>query len=449
MKFTRQDADGTSDSPAEVPREFPGTALIAERDQRPPLQPDCIEVCILSSTEISPVRPISSIEMDELANPFRPGAGSPPPALVGRDGLIDSFRTTVGRALAGRPGQSVMPIGLRGVGKTVLLNRFAELAEEQGLRVGYIEAPESGEFPTLLAWRLRKILLDLDRAGKASRAVAKALAVLRSFTYTLPDGTTLSVGVDPLAGFADSGNLSDDVTDLLVVAGEAARDRDTGIVLAIDEVQYLSGPELGALITAIHRTVQLNLPVVLVGAGLPQLPGLTGSAKTYAERLFRFPRIDSLGPKEARAVLELPVLEAGVKYTRDALDLLVDHTQGYPYFLQEWGYEVWNVTKRSPIDLPSVRRAEPLVLNKLDENFFLVRMDRLTPAEKAYLVAMAELGPGPHRSGDVAAQLGVRVESVAPRRSGLIRKGMIFSPAHGDTAFTVPMFDEFLRRITS
>lgn len=252
--------------------------------------------------------------------------------------------------------------------------------------------------------------------------------------------------MDAIGGQADSGDLAEDLTDLFVAAGQAAQERETGIVFAIDEVQYLKAPELGALITAIHRTVQLNLPIVLVGAGLPTLPGLTGSAKSYAERLFRFPQIGSLAAREARDVLQLPVLDAGVKYTPEALDQLIEQTQGYPYFLQEWGYEVWNVATSSPIDLPAVQRAEPLVRSKLDNNFFLVRMDRLTPAEKLYLHAMAQLGPGPHRSGDIAHQLGVRVESVAPRRSGLITKGMIYSPAHGDTAFTVPLFDDFLRR---
>lgn len=383
--------------------------------------------------------------MDELENPFRPGAGSPPPALVGRDALLAGFKVTVGRALAGRPGQSVMPIGLRGVGKTVLLNRFAELAEEAGLRVSYMEAPETGDFAMLIAGQVRKILLGLERK-KASRAVTHALGVLRSFTYTLPDGSSVALGVAPVGGEGDSGDLAEDLTDLFVAAGRAAQERDTGIVFAIDEVQYLTSTELAALISAVHRTVQLNLPIVLVGAGLPTLPGLTGSAKSYAERLFRFPQIGFLGPQEARDVLKLPVLDAGVEYTREALDQLIDQTKGYPYFLQEWGYEVWNVANGSPIGLDAVRRAQPLVRSKLDNNFFLVRMDRLTPAEKTYLRAMAELGPGPHRSGDIAQQLGVRVESVAPRRSGLITKGMIYSPAHGDTAFTVPLFDDFLRR---
>lgn len=384
--------------------------------------------------------------MDAIENPFRPGAGSPPPALVGRDALMADFGVTVGRAVRGRPGQSLMPIGLRGVGKTVLLNRFQTIAQDQGLRVGYLEAPETGDFPRLLATTLRKILVELDRAGPMSRAARRALAVLKSFTVTLPDGSSISIGVDPLAGVGDSGDLTTDLTELLVAAGEAAMDRQSGIVLAIDEVQYLSGEELASLITAIHRTVQLDLPVVLVGAGLPQLPGLAGDAKSYAERLFKFPRIDSLGPTEAREVLELPVANQGVGFTSDALDVLLHNTQGYPYFLQEWGYEVWNAASASPIDQDDVKRAASAVQQKLDDNFFLVRMDRLTPAEKSYLYAMAKLGPGPHRSGDIASELGVKVETVAPRRSGLIKKGMIYSPAHGDTAFTVPMFDGFLRR---
>ena len=383
--------------------------------------------------------------MDPFENPFRPGAGAPPPALVGRDALIDGFSLTLRRAVAGRPGKSVMPIGLRGVGKTVLLNRFEAIAREQGLRVGFIEAPESGDFRRLLAARLRAILLDLDR-GPVSTVVKRALGTLKAFTYNLPDGTSISIDVDPLRGSADSGVLSEDVTELLVATGEAARDRRSGVVLAIDEVQYLSGEELSAMISAIHRTVQLDLPVVLVGAGLPQLPGLAGDAKSYAERLFEFPRIGSLSKSDAEAVLVLPAEEQGVSFARAALRELLEHTQGYPYFLQEWGYHVWNAAESSPIRAGDVQRVAADVQRHLDDNFFLVRMDRLTPAERKYLRAMAELGPGPHRSGDIAGQLGVKVESVAPRRSGLIQKGMIYSPAHGDTAFTVPLFDEFLRR---
>lgn len=338
-----------------------------------------------------------------------------------------------------------MPTGLRGVGKTVLLNRFHEIARDEELQVAYIEAPESGDFRRLLATRLRAILLGMDE-GPVSRAVTRALGTLKSFAYTLPDGSSISIDIDALRGRADSGVLSEDITDLLVATGEAAKDRGVGVVIAIDEVQYLSSEELAAMITAIHRTVQLSLPVMLVGAGLPQLPGLAGEAKSYAERLFDFPRIGSLDSDDAKAVLSLPVEQHGVEFTGGALEQILDATAGYPYFLQEWGYHVWNVATSSPISADDVRVAAPEVQQQLDENFFLVRMDRLTPAEREYLRAMATLGAGPHRSGDIAAELGVKVESVAPRRSGLIRKGMIYSPAHGDTAFTVPLFDDFLRR---
>ncbi len=385
--------------------------------------------------------------MDPLSNPFRPGAGTRPPALLGRDDLIDRYSVALRRAVSGRPGKSLMPIGLRGVGKTVLLNRFREIALAEGLKVAYIEAPETGDLARLLAIRLRAILLELDE-GPVSRIVKRAIGTLKSFTYSLPDGSSISLGVDPVIGSADSGVLSEDVTDLLVAVGEAAKERGPGVLLAIDEVQYLTAEELGALITAIHRTVQMDLPVMLVGAGLPQLPGLAGDAKSYAERLFDFPAIDSLAPADARAVLEIPASEQGVAFETAALDRILEISGRYPYFLQEWGYHVWNSASGSPITLEEVQLAAPEVQRQLDENFFLVRMDRLTPAEEDYLRAMAQLGPGPHRSGDIAAQLGVKVEGVAPRRAGLITKGMIYSPAHGDTAFTVPLFDDFLRRTT-
>ena len=339
-----------------------------------------------------------------------------------------------------------MPIGLRGVGKTVLLNRFAEIAEQEGYRVGFIEAPETDRFARLLANRLRRILLAMDR-GPVSSAVRKALAVLKSFTLTLPDGSAVFVDLDPLVGEADSGNLADDVTDLLVAVGEAARERAQGVLIAIDEVQYLTTEELAAAIVAVHRTTQLNLPVVLVGTGLPQLPGIAGEAKSYAERLFEFPEIGALSRDDARTALIVPAAEQDVTWSDEALGEIVVASSGYPYFLQEWGHHVWNVAADSRIDLDDVEESHTLVKADLDNNFFRVRLDRLTPKEREYLRAMAELGPGPHRSGDIAAELDVRVESIAPRRSALIKKGMVYSPAHGDTAFTVPLFDEFLRRV--
>ena len=383
--------------------------------------------------------------MDPTTNPYRPGAGTTPPALIGRDELIQEFGVTLLRAVRGRPGKSVMAIGLRGVGKTVLLNQFQETAEHQGMLVGFMEAPETGDFRRLLAIRLRALLLQLQRGG-AGEAVRNALRILKGFTYQLPDGSSIRFDVDAIAGKADSGVLSEDLADLFVATGEAAVEENTGVLLAVDEVQYLEGEELGALITAIHRTSQLDLPVVLVGAGLPQLPGLAGDAKSYAERLFNFPEVGSLDNEESQDVLRIPAQAQGVEFEQDALDFIVEATSGYPYFLQEWGYHTWETAETSPIRLDVVEEVGERVEEQLDENFFRVRLDRLTPAEKTYLLAMAELGPGPHRSGDIAAKLEVKVESVAPRRSGLIKKGMIYSPAHGDTAFTVPLFDQFLKR---
>ncbi len=384
--------------------------------------------------------------MDELRNPYRPGAGTRPPALLGRDALIDHFGVTVRRAMAGHPGKSMIPIGLRGVGKTVLLNRFAEIAEQEALMVGFIEAPETGDFRVLLANRLRKILIVHDTNRKTTK-VLRAMRILKTFSLQLPDGARLSIDVDALRGEADSGNLADDLTDLLIATGEASQERGSGLLLAIDEMQYLHEDELAALITAIHRTTQQDLPVVLVGAGLPQLPALAGEAKSYAERLFEFPQIGQLDRRDARDAILVPAASQHIEFTDEAIDAIIEQAHGYPYFLQEWGYHVWNAARSSLIDRRTVDDITPAVVQHLDNNFFRVRFDRLTPAEKKYLRAMAELGVGPHRSGDVAAELGVRVESVAPRRSALISKGMIYSPAHGDTAFTVPLFDEFLRRI--
>jgi hypothetical protein len=386
--------------------------------------------------------------MDPLRNPYNPGAGTPPPALVGRDTLIEQFGITVQRARRGIPGQSLMPIGLRGVGKTVLLNRFVNDATSLGTMALLIEAPEDGNLRQLLAREARKALLKLDRMGAVSSVVKRALRIFKSFTVTVaPDGAvSAGVDIDPEVGVADSGVLADDVTDLLIALGEAARDRDTALVIAIDELQYLDGDELAALITAVHRTTQLQLPFVLVGAGLPQLPGLAGNAKSYAERLFTFPEIGPLSDEEAIAAVTRPAADADVVVEADAAAAILRATRGYPYFLQEWAYESWNEATEGRIRLVDVEAAAPRVIGKLDRNFFRVRIDRLTPSERKYLRAMADLGPGPHRSGDIARRYGAKVESVGPLRNALIRKGMIYSPSHGDTAFTVPLFDEFLRR---
>ena len=385
--------------------------------------------------------------MDPLRNPFSPGAGNPPPELAGRGDLLREAEIMVGRVKDGRYEQSLMLVGLRGVGKTVLLNRIRELAESTGYAVVMIEATESRSLPELLIPGLRHILFRLDAAAGASEKVKRGLRVLRSFVGGLRIKIgDIEIGVDPEKGSADSGDLEADLSELLAAIGEAAQDRKTAVAIIIDEIQYLSEEEMSALIMALHRISQRQLPVVLVGAGLPQLVGLAGRSKSYAERLFRYPTVGPLSHDDAIEALRDPVQRQGCSFTSDALEELVRVTHGYPYFLQEWGYATWNIAKTSPFTIDMVRDATALAIRKLDESFFRVRFDRLTPREKDYLRALADLGPGPHRSGDVADRLHVKVQSIAPLRSGLIRKGMIYSPAHGDTAFTVPLFDEFMLR---
>ncbi len=387
--------------------------------------------------------------MEPLLNPFSPGAGSPPPELAGRNDLLGEARIALGRVKAGRYEQSMMLVGLRGVGKTVLLNRIRELAEADKYAVVMVEATESRSLPELLVPALRQILYRLDAMAGVSEKVKRGLRVLGSFIGAVRmkmGEVEFGLDIDPEKGAGDSGDLEADLAELFVALGEAAQDRQTAVAITVDEIQYLSEDEMSALIMAIHRVSQRQLPVVLVGAGLPQLVGLAGRSKSYAERLFRYPSVGPLAKTDAEEALRGPVAQQGVAFTADALDELVRVTHGYPYFLQEWGYAAWNLAPASPIDLGIVKSASSLAIKKLDQNFFRVRFDRLTPREKDYMRALAELGPGAHRSGDIADCLGVRVQSIAPLRSGLIKKGMIYSPAHGDTAFTVPLFDEFMLR---
>lgn len=387
--------------------------------------------------------------MDPLQNPFSPGAGSPPPELAGRDDLLRQAEVTLGRIKSGRYEQSLLLVGLRGVGKTVLLNRVRDLAEGQKYGVAMIEITENRSLPELLVPALRQILFRLDSMADVSDKVKRGLRVLRSFVGALKvkfADIEVGVSIDPERGTADSGDLEADLAQLFISLGEAAADRSSAVAVIVDEMQYLSEKEMSALIMAIHAVSQRRLPLVLIGAGLPQLVGLAGRSKSYAERLFQYPRVDALSPEDAQEALRGPVTKQGAGIDADALEYLVQTTKGYPYFLQEWGYQAWNIAPHSPIDIHAARRATGLSIKKLDESFFRVRFDRLTPREKEYMRALAHLGPGPHRSGDIAECLGVRVQSIAPLRSGLIRKGMIYSPAHGDTAFTVPLFDQFMLR---
>jgi len=385
-----------------------------------------------------------------VQNPYAPGAGTPPPELAGREELREAARVALARIRAGRPGKSLLMVGLRGVGKTVLLDKMREDAEVAGLRTIRIEAPENRSLPAILAPQLRIALLELSRDEKAKDLAQRALRGLAGFAKALKlKYQDIEVGFDfePEPGLADNGDLEHDLQALLEVAGSAAQKAGTALVLFVDELQYVEEEQLASLITALHRTAQRGLPVALIGAGLPQLPGKMGRAKSYAERLFDFPRLGPLPAGAAATAIAEPAREQGVEFQPEALQRIIDQTQGYPYFLQEWGKHAWNTASASPITLHDVEQASVAAIAELDESFFRVRFDRLTSLEKRYLRAMADLGPGPHRSGDVAMRLGRGVTSLAPTRSQLVAKGMIWSPSHGDTAFTVPLFDDFMKRI--
>ncbi|MDZ4853311.1 MAG: ATP-binding protein [Nitrospirota bacterium] len=387
--------------------------------------------------------------MDPIKNPFAPGAGSPPPELVGRDPILAQARVLLGRVKQRKFEKSILLTGLRGVGKTVLLNEIERIAKSEEYRTIQIEAHEDKPLGPLIAPYLRTVLYELNRVAGAGDKVKRGLAVLRSFIGALKvevGDVTFGLDIDPEKGAADSGDLEIDLPNLFVAVAEAAEERKSAVAVLIDEVQYFNRKELGALIMAMHKVQQRQLPLVLLGAGLPILPGLAGESKSYAERLFSFPDIGALSEEDAAKALREPAHAAGVVFEAPALADVFRLTKGYPYFLQEWGYQSWNLATASPITLPIVQNATAKVIPRLDQNFFRVRFDRLTPSEKNFLRAIAELGAGPQRTGDIADTVGVKISSLGPVRAKLIRKGMIYSPAHGDIAFTVPLFDEFMRR---
>ena len=387
--------------------------------------------------------------MDHIKNPFSPGAGSPPPELVGRDHILEKSRVLLGRAREGRSEKSLLLVGLRGVGKTVLLNEIERITRETGYHTIALEAHEDKSLAALLTPHLRQLLFELDRMKGLSSKVRRGLGVLKSFISGIKVKVSeieLGLDIEPERGTADSGDLEVDLANLFIAVAEAAQDRKTAVALLIDEIQYLSEKELSALIMAMHKMQQRRLPLVLLGAGLPILTRLAGESKSYAERLFEFPEIGPLSNVDATKALQDPVLRANVKFAIEAIKEILHLTQGYPYFIQEWGYQSWNHAEKSPISFVDVQNATKTVTQRLDVNFFKVRFDRLTSGEKRYLRAMAQLKGAGQRSGDIAELLGVKVNSLGPIRANLINKGMIYSPTYGDVAFTVPLFDEFMLR---
>lgn len=386
--------------------------------------------------------------MDPVRNPYAPGAGTPPPELAGRSDIIKDGTIALRRVASGRPAQSLILVGLRGVGKTVLLNRLKEISDEQSFKAAIIEAHEGKTLPELLVPSLRTILFSLSAVENAKQKARRGLRALKGFLggFRVSMGD-IDVGIDAESGLADSGDIEADLPDLIAAVGEAAKEAGKPVALFVDELQYLRPEEFSALIMSIHRINQRGLPLILVGAGLPQIHGLAGNSKSYAERLFRFPEIGALDHDDAIAAISNPAQAEGASFSQEAIERLLILTERYPYFLQQWAYEAWNASPSKEISAATVDVATKLAIQELDKSFFKVRFDRCTPSEKKYMRALADFGQGKHRSGDIAEKLNVKVTSVAPTRSALIKKGMIYSPSHGDTAFTVPLFDQYMRRV--
>ena len=388
--------------------------------------------------------------MSPLENPFAPGAGVPPPELAGRDELLDSIHIASERTRRRLAARSVLLLGLRGVGKTVVLGRAQERAAEAGLTTVMVEASDRSPLPALLAAELQGAILRLSRQRRVRALATRALGVLAGFAAALKvkyGEVELGIATPVEPGVADSGDLELDLAALFETVGAAASGSDTALFLIVDELQYVPKAELAALSAALHRAAQRRLPILLAGAGLPQLRAQVAAAKTYAERLFEFREVGPLDELASADAVAKPIRAQQADIVPGALTSIVAETKGYPYFLQEWGKHVWDIAERSPIAAGDVERASREVSAALDTGFFRARFDRLTPAQKRYLRAMAELGPGPHRSGEIARMLGRKVTALGPTRAQLIAKGMVWSAARGDTAFTVPLFDRFMRRI--
>lgn len=387
--------------------------------------------------------------MDPVRNPYAPGAGTPPPELAGRSELIAEATVSLRRTAIGRSTQSPILVGLRGVGKTVLLVKIKDVADLEGFHTISVEAHEGKRLPELLLPGIRKALISLSAVATAVEAGRRGLRVMRSFISSVKisvNDVEYGLSISPEVGTADSGDLEADLPELMLALGEAAKAAKRPIAILIDELQYLSTAEFSALIMSIHRLNQASLPVILVGAGLPQILGLAGTSKSYAERLFKFPTIGALDEKDAVAAIVNPAKREGVGFEGAAVQQILAVTERYPYFLQQWAHEAWNIADGNSIKAKDVVEAHNNAISVLDESFFKVRFDRCTPSEKKYMRALANFGSGSHRSGDVALLLKVATASVAPTRSKLIKKGMIYSPSHGDTAFTVPLFDQYMKR---
>lgn len=386
--------------------------------------------------------------MDRASNPYTPNAGAPPRYLAGRRAEVDDFRTLLQRLKRGYTEQSLVITGLRGVGKTVLLGEYRRIASEEDWVAVDTEVSKNTPFGPQMANLARRALFSVSPRARWGERAHRAARVLKSFSLSVQSDGTLTAGLDmePEWGRADTGNLNDDLADVFEAIGEAAKEHEGGVVFLFDEIQFLTKVELEALIGAVHRTVQRQLPVTFAGAGLPQLPGLAGDAKSYAERLFKFPMIGELPIGAAAEALTEPARSEGVTFEPDAVGDIVTYTDGYPYFIQEFGRAVWDLAEGPVITRVDARAAKDRVEAELDESFFRARVQRSTTEELRYMRAMAELGPEAQKASDVADVLMRNSEQVAPLRARLISKGLLYTPRYGYAKFTVPQFDRFMRR---
>jgi hypothetical protein len=388
--------------------------------------------------------------MNKIDNPFCPGAGSQPPELAGRDDIIEQAEILLARTRLKRPEKSLLLTGLRGVGKTVLLNKIELIAKNNHYKTIFIEAHDQKSLPELLAPHLQKLLLELSELSGLNHQVKQAWNALKNFVNGLhvkSGEIEIGFNFNLDSNIANNFDLEVDLPYLFIAVAEAALEKNMAIAIFIDELQYCTMKELSALIMAMHRMQQRVLPLILIGAGLPTLPGLVGESKSYAERLFNFPDLGPLSEEDARKALVKPVEEQNVNFDDEALKSIFEITKGYPYFLQEWGYQAWNHATTSPITEKIIEESFDTVIKRLDENFFRVRFGKLTQTETHYLRAMAELGVGPYRTSDISEKMGkTSSNQVSTIRNSLIKKGIVYSPSHGEMAFTVPLFDEFMRR---
>jgi len=386
-----------------------------------------------------------------IINPYTPGAGLVPHYLAGRDNTIEQAKEVISYVAHGYPARSIVYYGLRGVGKTVLLNKIEEIAEENDVLYEHIEVSERSSFKISISLHIQKLIKQMSVKERARNYVQKAMSVLKAFKITYSPEGEISIGLneDVVAaiGVSDTGNFANDLTELFVAMGTLAKNSESSICLFIDEIQYLKDDEFEALITAVHRVNQKGLPVILLAAGLPKVAKIAGDIKSYAERLFSFISIGSLEADAAKLALVEPAKKMGITFTNEAIDEILSITEGYPYFLQEYGKQVWAFIKDGNIDVVSVREAYPIFEKSLDDSFFKVRYDRATPKEKEFMMAMTQCGELPCTIAQIASKMQTNVKSISPLRAQLIYKGFIYATSYGEVDFTVPQFNKYINRI--